>query len=59
MANIQVKDLTQFSIAGFDLFNDLESFIQDLSDDELDLQGGGYYRTVYRITVDASRIHYV
>jgi hypothetical protein len=59
MANIQVKDLTRSSIPGLDLFNDLENFIQDLSDDELDLQGGGYYRTVYRPTVDASRIYYV
>jgi hypothetical protein len=40
MANIQVKDLTRSSIAGFDLFNDLESFIQDLSEPELNLQGG-------------------
>jgi hypothetical protein len=39
MANIKVRDLT--SIAGTDLFNDSESFMQDLSDDELALQGGG------------------
>jgi hypothetical protein len=38
MANIKVRDLT--SIAGTDLFNDSESFMQDLSDDELALQGG-------------------
>lgn len=40
MANIQVKDLTRSSIAGFDLFNDLESFMQELSESELELQGG-------------------
>jgi hypothetical protein len=40
MAKIEVKDLTQSSIAGLDLFNDLESFIQDLSENELSLQGG-------------------
>jgi hypothetical protein len=38
MANIKVKDLT--SIAGADLFSDSENFMQDLSEDELDLQGG-------------------
>ncbi len=39
MANIKVKDLT--SIAGADLFNDSESFMRDLSDNELETQGGG------------------
>ena len=38
MANIKVLDLN--SITGEDLFNDSESFIRDLSDDELELQGG-------------------
>jgi hypothetical protein len=38
MANIKVRDLT--SIAGADLFSDSESFMQDLSDHELELQGG-------------------
>ncbi len=38
MANIKVRDL--IGIAGADLFNDSESFIQDLSDYELALQGG-------------------
>lgn len=38
MANIIVKDLT--GITGANLFNDSESFMQDLSDSELELQGG-------------------
>jgi tryptophan synthase beta subunit len=38
MANIKVQDLT--SIAGADLFNDSESFMRDLSDREISLQGG-------------------
>jgi hypothetical protein len=38
MANIKVRDLT--CIAGADLFSDSESFMQDLSEDELTLQGG-------------------
>ncbi|WP_310485389.1 hypothetical protein [Chamaesiphon sp. VAR_48_metabat_403] len=38
MANIKVRDLT--SIAGADLFSDSESFMRDLSDDELTTQGG-------------------
>ena len=38
MANIKLQNLTSF--AGADLFNDAESFMQDLSEHELDLQGG-------------------
>jgi hypothetical protein len=38
MANIKLQNLT--SLAGADLFNDIESFMQDLSGNELDLQGG-------------------
>ena len=43
MANIKVQDL--ISIAGIDLFSDSESFIRDLSDLEVDLQGGLLFRT--------------
>jgi hypothetical protein len=43
MANIKVKDLT--CIAGIDLFQDSESFIQDLSDDGTNLYGGFLFRT--------------
>ncbi len=39
MANIKLIDLAG-KIAGFDLFNDSDSFMQDLSEHELDLQGG-------------------
>ena len=38
MANIKLHNLTSF--AGADLFNDSESFMRDLSDDELESQGG-------------------
>ncbi len=38
MANINVKDL--ISIAGADLFNDSDSFLQDLSEMELNIKGG-------------------
>jgi hypothetical protein len=38
MANIKVQDLS--SITGADLFNESENFMRDLSDDELELQGG-------------------
>jgi hypothetical protein len=41
MANLTVKDLVLPSIAGTDLFNDSESFLQDLSEHELELHGGG------------------
>jgi hypothetical protein len=41
MANITVKNLAQYSsIVGTDLFNDTESFMIDLSENELGLQGG-------------------
>ncbi len=36
MANITVKDLTAYSDSG--------SFIRDLSDAELDMQGGGLFK---------------
>lgn len=41
MANIKVKDLAERNITGVALFSDSESFMQDLSGDELDLYGGG------------------
>jgi hypothetical protein len=43
MSTIKVKDLVVNSTVGIDLFKDSESFIQDLSEDELNLQGGGKY----------------
>ncbi len=47
MAKIDVKDLHN-SIAGADLFFDSENFMRDLSDDELNTQGG--CRTIDIIT---------
>ncbi|PSB56548.1 hypothetical protein [Chamaesiphon polymorphus] len=41
MANITVKDLTAYSDSG--------SFIRDLSDAELDLQGGGLFKVLKKI----------
>jgi hypothetical protein len=40
MASIKVKDLTISNIFGIDLFDDLESFMQEFSENELNLQGG-------------------
>jgi hypothetical protein len=40
MANITVKDLVISSFVGMDLFSDLETFMRDLSADELNLHGG-------------------
>ncbi|WP_019501947.1 hypothetical protein [Pseudanabaena sp. PCC 6802] len=37
MANIAISDL---KLAGFDLFSDSESYMRDLSDTELNAQGG-------------------
>jgi hypothetical protein len=42
MANITVKDLAEYNIAGSDTFNNLISFVRDLSDDELDFNRGGW-----------------
>ena len=39
MANIKLKDLGG-TVTGSDLFADSESFMQDLSDRELNIQGG-------------------
>jgi hypothetical protein len=40
MADISVKDLNFPKINGSILFSDPESFMQDLSEDELNIQGG-------------------
>jgi hypothetical protein len=53
MANINVKDLSGH-ITGSDLFSDSESFMRDLSDDELTTQGGSIVSLIWgiaRITV--------
>jgi hypothetical protein len=50
MANIKVRDLT--SITGVDLFNDSESFMRDLTDDELANQAGGITRAIARVTLE-------
>lgn len=41
MANIKLQDLT--SIVGANLFDDDESFMQDLSESELIIKGGGFW----------------
>jgi hypothetical protein len=49
MANINVKDLSN-NITGSDLFSDSESFMRDLSDYELDTQGGSIVSIIWGIT---------
>ena len=46
MANITLQDLISSNITGASLFNDSESFMQDLSEDELNLQGGSKHRQI-------------
>jgi hypothetical protein len=41
MANIKVKDLTAYDESG--------SFIRDLSDAELELQGGGFFGFIKKV----------
>ena len=40
MANITLTELSEHNISGADLFNDPESFMRDLSDDEVGILGG-------------------
>jgi hypothetical protein len=40
MANINVKDLTDYNITGLNLFDDLESFMVELNDDREQIIGG-------------------
>ena len=49
MASIKVRDL--MSITGVDLFHDTESFMQDLSGDELALQGGKAPQITARLSI--------
>jgi hypothetical protein len=49
MANINIKNLNS-NITGSDLFSDSESFMRDLSDDELETTGGFTGRLI-RITL--------
>jgi hypothetical protein len=43
MTNIIITNLITVSTNGADLFDDSESFLRDLSENELDLLGGGKY----------------
>jgi hypothetical protein len=51
MANIKVKDLAEHNITGVALFSDSESFMQDLSEHELDLQGGKAPRVTAHLSI--------
>ncbi len=51
MANIRLKNLVGYDITGSDLFSDSESFMQDLSENELDLQGGKAPRITARLSI--------
>jgi hypothetical protein len=47
MSNINVQDLVGKDVSGCDLLTDSESFIHDLTEDQLDLRGGNYEYTLY------------
>jgi len=53
MAYITISDLRP---AGSDLFVDSESFMSELTDDELGLQGGGFWATVAAAVTSAPSI---
>lgn len=40
MANIKITDFTTHSIESTELFDNVDSFVRDLSEDERSLQGG-------------------
>jgi hypothetical protein len=44
MSNIKITDLAGNSISRINFSHDTESSIQDLSENELNLQGGGLFR---------------
>ncbi|MBD2214059.1 hypothetical protein H6G64_18170 [Calothrix sp. FACHB-156] len=41
MANIKVNDLLRLNLTGTELFNDSESFMKELSEDDYQVFGGG------------------
>ncbi|MDZ8056494.1 MAG: hypothetical protein RMX68_007240 [Aulosira sp. ZfuVER01] len=45
MANINIKDLLNLNLTGAELFNDSESFLNELSDESEQVIGG--HKTVY------------
>jgi hypothetical protein len=53
MADISVKDLNSPKINGSILFSDPESFMQDLSEDELNIQGGQNLNITANVTTTA------
>jgi hypothetical protein len=40
VSNIKVNDLLTYETLGADLFSDSESFMRDLQEDDLNIQGG-------------------
>ena len=55
MANITLKDLSVSNITGVDLFHDSESFMRDLSDDEVGILGGLSAQTTPDIEIGLKR----
>lgn len=53
MSTIAILDL---SPAGYDLFLDSESFMIDMDEDELGIQGGGFWGTVAATITSAPSI---
>jgi hypothetical protein len=50
MAKIELKNLDS-NLTGIDLFDDSESFMQDLSERELDLHGGKAPQVTARLSI--------
>jgi hypothetical protein len=51
MAHVKLDNLAGYDTTGSDLFSDSESFLQDLSENELDLQGGRAPRITARLSI--------
>jgi hypothetical protein len=53
MSTIAILDLSPM---GYDLFLDSESFMTDMNEDELGIQGGGFWATVGVVVTSAPSI---
>jgi membrane protein DedA with SNARE-associated domain len=53
MSSIRIADLRP---VGYDLFSSSESFMSDLTEDELGIQGGGFWATVAATLTSAPSI---
>lgn len=54
MADIKIQDLSTQNVSGMNLFNDSESFMIDLFEEELTVQGGRAITSIVTVTTITS-----